>query len=222
MAVNVYIAAPFDEQDNAKKLRDALARHGIGCTSRWLHEDASIGNVPASLENKIRFARMDRFDVRQAQAVVLWNTCAYAKSGTGGRHVESGIAFGMSEMPVFVVGVQSNIFAFLPEAVYIPCLDHIGVLKTDLRWDVLARDLARRIKERCPDYGPTWDSPEEQEEKSISEKFAVRMEGCPNERHKERSGPIAGNCSDCGATLFVGVASSDPLEFCDNEDQVRP
>lgn len=152
--ISVYVAAPFDEQENAKKLRDALAKHGIGCTSRWLHEEASLGNVPASMENKIKFARMDRYDVRRSQAVVLWNPAEYAKSGTGGRHVESGLGFAYSEMPVFIVGVQSNIFAYLPEAVFID--SKFGF--SDAHW---VERLVCQIKERCPDYGPTWDSPGE-------------------------------------------------------------
>jgi hypothetical protein len=158
VTISVYVASRFPDQEAAKKLRVELADRGIGCTSRWLEEECSLGNLPASDEQKIRFARMDRYDVRRAQAVVLWNPNDKAQVGTGGCHNETGMAFMLAELPVFVIGRASNIFHFLPEArVY-----GFAHYTTDSQ---LFDELADEIREECGDFGPTWDSPAEQQAK---------------------------------------------------------
>jgi hypothetical protein len=65
-------------------------------------------------------------------------------------------------MPVFIVGVQSNIFGWLPEAELIST-DNQLISKDNPRSGCgYVLDLVSRIRERCLDFGPTWDSPDEQ------------------------------------------------------------
>ena len=193
-----YVAARWETKDDADKLRDALAERGIGCTSRWLEEEPSLGDVPE--EKKILVAGMDALDVRRAQALVLWNPPEKHRQGTGGCHVEVGMALALG-IPVLVVGGGSNVFHWLPG---------VTRIRFSGSWpdsDDL-RALVAAIKSACPDYGPAWDSPEDQEARREAERFKVRMAGCKNEKHAERRGLIVGVCSSCGATLFGGVDQS--------------
>ena len=145
--ISVYVAARWETKDDAAKLRDALAERGIGCTSRWLEEEPSLGDVPE--EKKRRVAGMDALEVRRAQALVLWNPPEKHRQGTGGCHVEVGMALALG-IPVLVVGGGSNVFHWLP-----------GVTRIRFSgfWpdsdDLMA--LVAAIKSACVDYGSTWD-----------------------------------------------------------------
>lgn len=96
----VYIAAPYPLKEEARELRNQLERCGVVVTSRWL--DGREDTDEQSAETDLR-------DVRAAQAVVLLNPDAWANIGTGGRHVEIGAALTYG-MPVYILGVKSNVF----------------------------------------------------------------------------------------------------------------
>lgn len=161
--ISVYVAAPYSAMADAKKLRDALARRGIGCTSRWLELETSSEDP----EDMRRFARLDRYDVRRAQAVVMWNPADYRDRGTGGRHVETGIAFALSDMPVILVGVKSNIFVHLPEATLVPVPASYDLVAPGA-WEAVAMNVAHVVWERCLDFGSEWDSPVAQAAKGVA------------------------------------------------------
>jgi hypothetical protein len=157
VTISVYVAARWENKPEAMKLRDALAKHGIGCTSRWLEEEPSLTSVPAKPDSeKRRIAEVDVYDVRRAQALVLFNQQEKAKQGTGGCHVEFGIALGTG-MPVFLVGYSTE--DYLPE-----CLLNIFHYLPQVRcfsWPAHVAALVEAIREACPDFGATWDSPKE-------------------------------------------------------------
>jgi hypothetical protein len=182
MSVNIYLAARFETQSDAKRLRDALAEHGIGCTSRWLEEEPSL-DATLTDERRRYIAAMDVFDVRRAQALVLWNPTEKHKVGTGGCHTEVGMALAWG-LPVFVVGydlkdplplVPSNVFHFLSQVKCYAWPQHLDAL-------------AHQIRQECPDFGPTWDSAEEQKQKACKHPGGLKQLPA---------------CSDCGGTLVV-------------------
>lgn len=109
--MTVYIAAPWPMQASGRMLRTILAGEGIGCTSRWL-DLATIGPAPAD------DALADIADLLQADALVALNPPNWRESGTGGRHVEWGIAL-QARKPTVLHGDQSHVFHALA-TVHVP------------------------------------------------------------------------------------------------------
>lgn len=114
MTFKVYIAAPFPLLKDAVQLRAQLAVVGIESTARWIDL-----NQKAEGQTAIEYAQHDLDDVRAAHAVVLINPPMFANKGTGGRHVEIGYALGIGHPFFFVMGVKSNIFHELPQALIV-------------------------------------------------------------------------------------------------------
>jgi hypothetical protein len=114
MLATVYIAAPYSMKESAKQLRNVLHVNQIHCTSRWIDLDDDFND-------ELKGAQMDLADVRAAQALVLINYSEWANKGSGGRHVEMGIAIERG-MLVFVLGKRSNVFHHLPQVICCPTI----------------------------------------------------------------------------------------------------
>lgn len=101
-AVKVYIAARTEDQARAAAIRALLHAHGVGCTSRWLDLDdvprVSPEGAAGCLED------IDRCDV-----FLLVNPREAHRSGTGGRHTETGFAIGRGK-PTLIFGEAENVF----------------------------------------------------------------------------------------------------------------
>ena len=120
MTFKVYIAAPFQLLKEAVQLRAQLAVVGIESTARWIDI-----NVVQGASKSIELAQMDLDDIRASMAIVLINPPQFANKGTGGRHVEIGYALGIGHPFFFVLGVKSNIFHELPQALCCATLDEL-------------------------------------------------------------------------------------------------
>lgn len=104
-----YMASRFEDKDEAHLTRDAVAEAtGATCTARWIDAEES-DNSP---EARKRYAEECTEDVLRADAVVLLNPASAHRTGTGGRHVETGIAVATGK-PVFVYGAAESIFHHL-------------------------------------------------------------------------------------------------------------
>ncbi len=99
--LRVYIAAPFELQSEAFCLRRGLLSRGIHCTARWIDQGADTFSA--------EWARRDKDDVARADMLVALNPEAYRRDGTGGRHVEFGLAL-MVHKPIVLIGTPTNIF----------------------------------------------------------------------------------------------------------------
>lgn len=99
----IYISAPFELQASARILRDHLVSHGFVVTSRWLDEAST------STETHQEMAERDVADIISSDALLAMNPEDWKQKGTGGRHVELGVAY-MAGLPTFVYGVRSNVF----------------------------------------------------------------------------------------------------------------
>lgn len=100
ITTRVYLAGRSEDQPILQALRDALTREGIGCTSRWLNgfdSDPFVG------------ARNDLEDIARADVFVLYNPAHVHRTGTGGRHFETGYAWSLRR-PILLVGTPENIF----------------------------------------------------------------------------------------------------------------
>jgi hypothetical protein len=99
--VSIYLAARSEDQFLAQLLASALKIYGVDVNARWLrspltrvtHDEAVIC--------------LD--DIAAADVFVLLNPKAAHRSGTGGRHVESGVALALGK-PMVLVGDYENIF----------------------------------------------------------------------------------------------------------------
>ena len=106
MSKKIYVSAPFELQASARIVRDLLISHGFTVTSTWLEE------TPDTQETKQQMAERDERDILSADALLLINPDDWSYKGTGGRHVEVGIARQV-RLPVFIYGVRSNVFHHL-------------------------------------------------------------------------------------------------------------
>lgn len=103
--MRVYIAAPFQERQQAQALMAKIEAAGISVTSSWLKQDDELSD---------QFARQDLKDVAYADALVALNPDGYADRGTGGRHVEFGYALALGKR-IVLVGARTHIFHYLSE-----------------------------------------------------------------------------------------------------------
>jgi hypothetical protein len=114
--MKVYIAAPWEEQPRGKLLAFALERAGLVVTSRWLE---------ASRETLTdEWATNCLHDVAGADVLVAYNPETWARTGTGGRHVELGFALALGKL-VLVVGARTNIFHHLAGVECLPISDDL-------------------------------------------------------------------------------------------------
>lgn len=103
-----YLAARWEDQATARDLANALVAAGLphlACTARWLEVTASqnTGLAAISCLN----------DVYRGHVLVQWNPKAVHRSGTGGRHVEVGVALALGR-PVIVLGEPEHVFHHHP------------------------------------------------------------------------------------------------------------
>lgn len=112
--MTVYLAAPWELQADVKRFAEALQRVGIGMTSRWLDR------VDDELTDE--WANHCLTDIRRADAFVIWNPQEWWCTGTGGRHVELGVAITLRK-PIIVIGARTNIFHHLRHVALVPMSD---------------------------------------------------------------------------------------------------
>lgn len=122
MNTSVYIAAPWPMKKEAKQLRAQLLIGAVHCTSRWLDVETPLG---------AHYAKQDLDDVCTADALVAINPLTWKNRGTGGRHVEMGVAI-QRAMPIFLIGVRTNIFHELPRVVIVEDVEQLLPLLHEL------------------------------------------------------------------------------------------
>ena len=108
--MKLYLAAPSHLQEDMKLLRKGLNAHRITVTSRWIDLDFSL--VPE--EEYGAHAQWDFDDIDDAHFVILYNPKAVHKTGTGGRHVETGYALAKGIPIVYIGEVDENVFHHHP------------------------------------------------------------------------------------------------------------
>lgn len=122
--MRVYLAAPYAGRDILKEDLPAWEQAGHEITCGWVKGTrplgaASYGISEMSTDDEVTaHANMDLADIEAAEVLVHYTAEYLTRYGldpaahnlhSGGRHVETGYAFGMS-IPVIVIGEQENIF----------------------------------------------------------------------------------------------------------------
>lgn len=127
MSVSVYVAARWQDQRLAKNLSDALAVNGITINSTWTSEDPSNDDTFDGAQRQRR-AQIDRDEIIYSDALVMLNNPERARAGTGGCHVETGMALALRK-PVFLVGPRTNVFHWLGDVRQFDADDIDGLVK---------------------------------------------------------------------------------------------
>lgn len=105
MKTHVYIAGRSEDQVTVRSLREKLRAHGISSTARWLDPDGIVDNKKAGAVQCL-------MDIGRASVFLIVNLSKIHRSGTGGRHVETGIAL-MLGKPIVILGARENVFHHL-------------------------------------------------------------------------------------------------------------
>ena len=106
----VYIACPFNERDEAKRVRDILLTKGITSTSRWIDTHLTELDLLSDADRE-REALADIADVQRAEEFVY---IAKGQSTSGGRDIELGYALAEG-MKVWFIGEPFSIFHYHPQ-----------------------------------------------------------------------------------------------------------
>ena len=109
----LYLAGRYSRRLELLERADRLRELGYEITSRWLQGDHEGGYEDDT--DWTRYACEDLTDVFEADAMICFTEGREDVPGKarGGRHVEAGIAIGLS-MAIFVVGPCENVFYHLP------------------------------------------------------------------------------------------------------------
>lgn len=134
--MNVYIAAKFQNQEEAKKLAALLHTKGHEVKARWIWQKPLYGDPDSKVLHDL--ATRDLEDIRSTDAFIIIPDAIPVEGAhathdgpdSGGRHVEMGYALAHHK-PVFVLGVKNNIFHWLHELVTV--CDTVEVLLEELR-----------------------------------------------------------------------------------------
>lgn len=110
--LKVYLASRWEDRDEIITYRDFLVKNAnIESTGRWL--TPSHPRLKNKVANDVKTGTLvqarDIEDILSADVVVVFSPKKAHGNGTGGRHVECGIAIGTNK-PIFIVGVRENVF----------------------------------------------------------------------------------------------------------------
>jgi hypothetical protein len=108
--ITVYLACDSKLQGAARMLRDKLGTRGIMVTSRWLDNDFTL---PWTKEQLYDEALKDLIDIDEAKYFVLYNPKSHHRSGTGGRHFETGYAWATLKPIIYCSEEVENVFHHL-------------------------------------------------------------------------------------------------------------
>jgi len=109
ITMEIYIAAPFVRQNEAREKAQQLTSLGFSVTSRWINEDVNAAiNATPEYQNERAFIDID--DINAADYLVLLGE---HDSRTGGKHFETGYAYATGK-GILVIGRRENIFHHLP------------------------------------------------------------------------------------------------------------
>jgi nucleoside 2-deoxyribosyltransferase len=122
----LYLAAPYQTMFYMRHLRDALQTRGWEVNAHWLDED------PEKFGLKSEYAIRDMREISEADAVIVYNPYAYERSGSGGRHVELGLALAQKKL-VIVFGRPSNVFHLAPGVRLATSIEHIFTILEEHR-----------------------------------------------------------------------------------------
>jgi nucleoside 2-deoxyribosyltransferase len=120
--MRLYVAAPFVERAEAKKVKAALMAAGHRVTSRWIDDHPGTSNAEwiDDAEKGRQEAREDLQDIEKAQAFILLNNYEHST----GRAIETGYAISAG-LPIYILGRPTSGFHHLSQ---VKCFDTLDAL----------------------------------------------------------------------------------------------
>lgn len=108
--MKVYIAGRSEDQAKIAEIKAEFEASEIEVNAGWIQQkDLSIDKD--GLSEKRRKLWIDLTQIAEADIFVLFNPQDAHRTGTGGRHVETGYAIALGK-PIFLIGSGENIFHF--------------------------------------------------------------------------------------------------------------
>ena len=107
----VYVAGRYQDRDDCIRIKDRLIQEGFTVVARWLEiGDAAnpMSVIKADPDLCDAIATRDVEDIEDADVLVLCSPAKAHGSGTGGRHVEFGIAQGSGKSRI-LLGERENV-----------------------------------------------------------------------------------------------------------------
>lgn len=118
--LKVYVAARWDDRDDALLIKKLLEEHNVFVTSTWLtpHDNQSMDALKANgpyraIKEARERAVKDFEDIDKSDCILVYSPRKGFRNGTGGKHVELGYAMATGKA-IFLMGERENIFHYHP------------------------------------------------------------------------------------------------------------
>jgi hypothetical protein len=128
--IKVYVAARYEDRDDALSVKKFLNEHGFAVTSTWLlPSDADnpmekIKKTPGLCE---QLSETAEHDITLSDALVVLSPEKAHRSGTGGRHTEVGIAIALNK-GIVLYGSPENVFHYRKSILTVPWGERPGLV----------------------------------------------------------------------------------------------
>ena len=128
----VYLAARYSRKNEIREKAKELIDLGITVTSRWLEEKEDPNATMADVGDAfcLEVANQDIEDIDHSDLVVLFTENPEEAYVRGGRHFESGYAYGLKK-PLIILGPRENVFHHL---LNVPNVETWEELKANLKF----------------------------------------------------------------------------------------
>ncbi len=121
--LKIYLAARYERREELKKYVNQLQQLDYEITARWLNSDHDVcDNNTKNMLQKSIWALEDKQDIVKSDLFLCFTD---TEGGSGGRHVEFGIALA-ERKEIIVIGPRENIFH---------CLEYPFISAVFERWE---------------------------------------------------------------------------------------
>jgi len=121
--ISVYLAGPSEMQSEIREFRDYLYSkwsHMFKVTAKWLDQELDLEFLTGEIIDK---QINDIYNAIQESSIfVIFELPQWHGRGTGGRHVELGLALSSKFTKIIVVGIINNVFHLAPRIKRIPAM----------------------------------------------------------------------------------------------------
>ena len=131
--MRIYLAARYSRIEEMNKYATELRSIGYIVDARWLLGNHQIHNNPQAIddyknteipEHGKLFAQDDIYDLINSDIVICFSEIPNTMLGTGGRHVELGLALmwnhkstSLLQKQILLIGPRENVFYCLPDII---------------------------------------------------------------------------------------------------------
>jgi len=121
---NVYLAAAYNRKEEIKHFAKRLTHFlpNVEVVSSWIHESYSP-NITLKEVSEFELsatANKDFCELAKSNILIAFSQSPEVPSVRGGRHVELGIALGLGDCLICIIGPKENIFHYLD----LPTINH--------------------------------------------------------------------------------------------------